>query len=110
MLNKQIIKVRFVFLFIMGLTFMVFPILQANAFVVQNEFSENNNPGFVIGTWHGLLAPYSLIARWVNHDIEMYAMINTGWLYDAGFLIGSTGSIPFGWVAAIISSIAHIST
>ena len=49
-----------------------------------------------------------LVARWFMDDVAMYAMPNTGWFYDAGFLIGVAGSIPIGWVAAIISTVGHI--
>ena len=78
------------------------------AFVQKYEYSEYNAPGFFSGIWHGLLAPYSLIARWFMDDGAMYAIPNTGWFYDAGFLIGIVGSIPIGWIAAIISTIGHI--
>ena len=75
------------------------------AFVQKYQYSEYNAPGFFSGIWHGLLAPYSLIVRWFVEDIVMYAIPNTGWFYDFGFLIGSIGSFPIGWIAAIISII-----
>lgn len=77
------------------------------AFVQKYQYSEYDPPGFFSGIWHGLLAPYSLIARWFMDNGAMYAVPNTGWSYDAGFLIGVTGSIPIGWAAAIISTIGH---
>ena len=80
----------------------------AEAFVQKYQYSEYDSPGFFSGVWHGLLAPYSLIARWFMDDGAMYAVPNTGWFYDAGFLIGIVGSIPIGWAAAIISTIGHI--
>jgi len=61
-------------------------------------------PDFLMGIWHGLVAPYTLIIRWFIH-IKMYAIVNTGWTYDAGFLIGLIFSIPVGWLAAIVSII-----
>ena len=78
------------------------------AFVQKYQYSEYNPPGIFSGVWHGLLAPYSLIARWFIDDGAMYAVPNTGWFYDAGFLVGVAGSIPIGWAAAILSTIAHI--
>ncbi|MEK7657983.1 MAG: hypothetical protein AAB366_02210 [Patescibacteria group bacterium] len=78
------------------------------AFVQKYEYSEYDPPGVFSGVWHGLLAPYSLVARWFMDDGAMYAVPNTGWFYDAGFLIGIVGSIPIGWAAAIISTIGHI--
>lgn len=80
----------------------------ADAFVQKYTYSEYDPPGFFSGIWHGLLAPYSLIARWFMDDGAMYAVPNTGWFYDTGFLIGIVGSIPIGWAAAIISTIGHI--
>lgn len=82
--------------------------LPVHAFVQQHQYSDSNPPGFFIGIWHGLLAPYSLIARWFDSDIVMYAVPNAGWFYDLGFLLGVAVSIPVGWIAAIISTIGHI--
>ena len=64
-------------------------------------------PGFFAGVWHGLLAPWTLILR-LFLDIKMYAVPNTGWFYDLGFLIGIVFSIPVGWIAAIIAVIVHV--
>lgn len=80
----------------------------AEAFVQRYSYSEYDPPGFFSGIWHGLLAPYSLVARWFIDDGAMYAVPNTGWFYDVGFLIGVAGSIPIGWAAAILSIIGHI--
>jgi len=60
------------------------------------------DPGFLVGIWDGLIAPWTLILR-AFMDIRMYAVPNSGWWYDAGFLLGITGSLPLGWVAAIIA-------
>lgn len=80
----------------------------AAAFVQEYQYSVWDPPGFFSAIWHGLLAPYSLIARWFIDYVVMYAIPNTGWFYDLGFLIGVAGSIPVGWVVAILSTIGHI--
>ncbi len=80
----------------------------SHAFVIQSDYSSYEPAGFILGIWHGLLAPWSLISRWFINDVSMYAIHNTGWFYDAGFLIGAGGSIPFGWLAAIISTVGHL--
>ena len=80
----------------------------ARAFVQQWEYSVYDQAGFFSGIWHGLLAPWSLIARWFIDGAEMYAFSNTGWFYDFGFLIGVVFSIPVGWAAAILSTLGHI--
>ena len=63
-------------------------------------------PGFFVGIWHGLLAPWSLIAR-LFLDVRMYAFPNAGWVYDLGFLIGVFFSMPFGWFCALIAVAVH---
>ena len=94
-------------LVILGFALFLLP-NSVEAFVVEYEYSTYDAPGFFSGIWHGLLSPYSLIARWFASDIVMYATPNTGWFYDFGFLLGAVGSIPVGWLAAIISTIGHI--
>ncbi len=78
------------------------------AFVQEYQYSIDHPAGFFSGIWDGLLAPYSLIARWIIHDVVMYAIPNTGWFYDVGFLLGIIFSIPVGWIFAIISTIGHV--
>ncbi|MEN9390678.1 MAG: hypothetical protein RLZZ283_778 [Candidatus Parcubacteria bacterium] len=80
----------------------------AQAFLQQWNYSTLAPAGFWSGIWHGLLAPWSLIARWFIDGVEMYALYNTGWFYDFGFLIGVGGSFPVGWIAAIISVLLHV--
>ena len=64
-------------------------------------------PGFLYGIWHGLIAPWTLIVRfWL--DIQMYAIPNSGWFYDCGFLLGIAGSLPIGWIAALIQVGLHL--
>lgn len=84
------------------------PAQPAQAFVQEGQYSQEDPAGFFAAIWHGLLAPYSLIAYWFIDDVVMYATPNIGWLYDAGFLIGVWGSLPVGWIAAIISTVGHI--
>lgn len=79
----------------------------SHAFVQSYNINSWDPPGLFSGIWHGLLAPWSLIARWIISDVVMYAVPNTGWLYDFGFLVGIIGSIPIGWAAAILSLLFH---
>ena len=44
--------------------------------------------GFAAGVWHGLLAPFTLIASFLTPFIRMYETANVGPQYDLGFLIG----------------------
>lgn len=70
-------------------------------------YSVYDPPGFFLGVWHGLLAPWTLILR-LFLDIKMYAFPNTGWFYDFGFIIGIIFSIPIGWIAAIIAIVVNL--
>lgn len=66
-----------------------------------------NPSGFLMGVWHGIVAPYTLVVRWFI-DIEMYAVSNTGFGYDLGFLLGLIAAIPIGWLATIISILFYV--
>ncbi len=82
------------------------PLALSGCGFVEAGYSAYDLPGFFMGIWHGLLAPWSLIAR-LFLDIKMYAFPNSGWFYDLGFLIGVLFSIPIGWVAALIAVAVH---
>jgi hypothetical protein len=82
-------------------------LMTACGFVGTEPISALDPPGFFLGVWHGLLAPWTLIVR-LFLDIKMYAVPNTGWFYDLGFLIGVLLSIPVGLWATIIALIVHI--
>ena len=43
--------------------------------------------GFLMGIWHGWMAPLSLIISLFNDNVRIYDTYNTGWWYDAGFYI-----------------------
>lgn len=62
----------------------------------------SGTPGFLMGVWHGVVAPYTLVVRYFL-DIKMYAIPNSGIGYDLGFLLGIIGAIPLGWLATLIS-------
>ncbi len=47
-----------------------------------------NSPGFLIGLWHGIIAPIALIGSIFMDNVRIYEFPNTGFFYDLGFLIG----------------------
>jgi hypothetical protein len=54
--------------------------------------------GFLLGIWHGWIAPVTLILGLFNSDIRIYETFNTGWWYDFGFyiaIISGFGGIAF---------------
>ena len=77
-------------------------ILSGCTFAGDSSAFTNGTPGFLMGIWHGIVAPYTLIIRFFL-DIKMYAVPNNGFNYDIGFIIGIIGAIPLGWLATIIS-------
>jgi len=44
--------------------------------------------GILIGIWHGIISPVTLILSFINPDIQMYEVHNNGSQYNLGFLIG----------------------
>ncbi len=102
------------YLVFMVLFFLVPVAVNAFSFEYVNQYNYNNywnEAGFLSGIWHGLIAPYSLFTRLLTFfsptfGIDIYAIANTGWFYDFGFLIGVLFSLPIGWLAAIIAFIA----
>jgi hypothetical protein len=54
-----------------------------------NQVDVNNRvSGILIGIWHGIISPVTLILSFINPDIQMYEVHNNGSQYNLGFLIG----------------------
>lgn len=45
-------------------------------------------PGFWFGAWHGLIAPVAFVVSLFRSGVGVYAVHNSGHLYDLGFLLG----------------------
>jgi hypothetical protein len=45
--------------------------------------------GLGTGLWHGLISVVTLIMSFINPEIQMYEVHNSGNLYNVGFLIGA---------------------
>lgn len=84
---------------ILGLTALL---LAGCTFAGDTSTFTAGTPGFLMGIWHGVVAPYTLVVRFFL-DIKMYAVPNSGLTYDLGFLLGIIGAIPLGWLATIVS-------
>ena len=46
---------------------------------------EHSPAGFLMGIWHGWIAPVSLVVKLFKPEISLYEANNTGWWYDLGF-------------------------
>jgi len=47
--------------------------------------------GFIYGLLHGFITPFSIVVSFFDDDVTIYAVNNTGWWYNLGFLLGSGG-------------------
>ncbi|MBN1120580.1 MAG: hypothetical protein JXJ17_05840 [Anaerolineae bacterium] len=56
----------------------------------DSRFDAEMPAGFFTGMWHGLLAPFTLLADLFGANVSMYESTNVGPQYDLGFLIGLT--------------------
>ena len=52
---------------------------------------EGHTYGFLGGLWHGIIAPFDLVAMLFRDDVTVYAQNNNGAWYALGFIIGSGG-------------------
>lgn len=53
-----------------------------------SRFTDDQPASFFAGVWHGLLAPFTLIASFLTDRVTMYEVHNVGPQYDMGFLFG----------------------
>lgn len=93
-MNRKLQKIVLLVLIIIVLT--------GCTFAGDSSALTDGTPGLLMGIWHGIIAPYTLIVRFFL-EIKMYAVPNSGLGYDAGFLLGIIGAIPLGWLATLIS-------
>lgn len=44
--------------------------------------------GILLGLWHGIISPVTLILSFVNQGVQMYEVHNDGSQYNLGYLLG----------------------
>ncbi len=44
--------------------------------------------GILLGVWHGIISPITLILSFLNPSVQMYEVHNDGAPYNLGFLLG----------------------
>ena len=44
--------------------------------------------GILLGIWHGIISPVTLVVSFINPNVQMYEVHNDGSPYNLGFLIG----------------------
>jgi hypothetical protein len=48
-------------------------------------------PSFLLGFWHGIIAPIAFIVSIFSDTVRIYAFPNAGVWYDLGFMLGISG-------------------
>ena len=44
--------------------------------------------GILLGIWHGIISPVTIVLSFVNSNVQMYEVHNDGSQYNLGFLLG----------------------
>jgi hypothetical protein len=44
--------------------------------------------GILLGIWHGIISPVTLVVSFINSNVQMYEVHNDGSPYNLGFLLG----------------------
>jgi len=58
--------------------------------------------GILLGIWHGIISPVTLVISFFNQGVQMYEVHNDGNQYNLGFLIGV--AIVFILLGALVGS------
>ena len=56
--------------------------------LVNSPDARGNVAGILLGIWHGLISPVTLIWSFINPNVQMYEVHNNGNQYNLGFLVG----------------------
>jgi hypothetical protein len=56
--------------------------------LVTKDDANGHVAGVLLGLWHGIIAPVTLVLSFFNPDIQMYEVHNDGSQYNLGFLLG----------------------
>lgn len=56
--------------------------------LVDAPREEEEVAGFLMGLWHGIIAPITFIVSLFNDSVGMYEVHNNGGWYNFGFLLG----------------------
>jgi hypothetical protein len=56
--------------------------------LVNTADAQGGVAGILLGIWHGVISPITLVVSFVNPDVQMYEVHNDGSQYNLGFLLG----------------------
>ncbi len=65
-------------------------LLLANCAPGPNPVASNGGTaGFLLGVWHGVIAPITFVISVFSENVNFYEVHNNGGWYDFGFVIGA---------------------
>jgi hypothetical protein len=56
--------------------------------LVNSADGHGSSAGILLGIWHGIISPVTLVWSFINPSVQMYEVHNNGSEYNLGFLIG----------------------
>ena len=70
--------------------------------LVNKADAQGGIAGVLLGIWHGIISPITLVASFINPNVQMYEVHNDGSQYNLGFFLGVV--ILFVILGAIVGS------
>ncbi|HEX7619843.1 MAG TPA: hypothetical protein VF359_01445 [Anaerolineales bacterium] len=70
--------------------------------LVNSSDARGHVAGILLGIWHGVISPVTLVWSFINPDVQMYEVHNNGSQYNLGFLIGM--ALVFIIIGALLGS------
>jgi hypothetical protein len=56
--------------------------------LVNQADTRGHVAGILLGIWHGIISPVTLVISFVNSSVQMYEVHNDGSPYNLGFMLG----------------------
>jgi hypothetical protein len=56
--------------------------------LVNKGDAQGSVAGILLGIWHGVISPITMIVSFINPSVQMYEVHNDGSQYNLGFLLG----------------------
>jgi hypothetical protein len=56
--------------------------------LVNKVEGTNSIASTLLGIWHGIISPVTLVISFINPNVQMYEVYNDGSKYNLGFLVG----------------------
>ncbi|MDX9991296.1 MAG: hypothetical protein RBS68_04520 [Anaerolineales bacterium] len=57
--------------------------------LVNTTDANGRTAGILLGIWHGIISPVTMVLSFINPELQIYEVYNDGSLYNFGFLIGA---------------------